>query len=357
MKTKKPRFLITDTVINSLQHSPLLLIGLEADGVCFITATTARARMKVLGRYCTDNSEQSEGLCLIRTESELVCYYDGEKTDYTVIPYSSDFPKRIKGIVDNSVIQGKIVTIIGLGSGGSKFAEMGARCGIENFILIDHDIVETSNICRSDYTCFDIGLYKTEALSRKLLSINPNINIEEHAESWTEMDDDQIERIIQSSSLIIEATDKHGTKVLTNGLCHDRVPVLYPRLYSEAKGGDIIFTLPNSGTPCYECIFSAIMTEMQDDENHREWDYTSDEPVSMPGLCVDINVVTCRAVKLALAILMKEEDPSMFEKVTEPGCNMLFIGNEAPYYIFDKPFQEVWANTEINPNCSCQTLR
>ena len=76
----------------------------------------------------------------------------------------------------------------------------------------------------------------------------------------------------------------------------------------------------------------------------------------MPGLAVDINVVSCRAVKLALAILMSEQDDSMFDKITEPCCNMLFIGNEK-YYIFDKPFQEIWAETEINPNCSCQTLR
>lgn len=357
MKSTKPRILIMDTVINSLHDSPRQLFGFEEPGVCMIASTAAKARLALLGSYSKASPTSSECVHLTKAENRIICFYEGKEVAYTVIPYSSDFTNRIKGLVDESAIWNMIVTIIGLGSGGSKGAEMLVRCGIGNFILIDPDSVEVSNICRSDYSCLDIGLPKTEAMAKRLLSINPQINIETHAADWLEMDDDTRERIIQSSNLVIEATDMHKTKVLTNGLCRDRVSVIYPRLYSEAKGGDIIFTIPGSGLPCYECIFMSLAAEMQDGKNKKEWDYTTDKPVAMPGLCVDINVVTCRAVKLALAILMREKDPSMLEKITEPGCNMLFIGNEAPYYIFDRPFQEIWADTEINPDCTCQTLR
>ncbi len=76
----------------------------------------------------------------------------------------------------------------------------------------------------------------------------------------------------------------------------------------------------------------------------------------MPALIADIQVVVARTVKLALAILTSDQENSFLEKVTEKGSTLLLIGNESNFSIFEKPFQEIWAKTEINPECSCQTL-
>lgn len=65
---------------------------------------------------------------------------------------------------------------------GSYIAEAILRVGIENITIADGDKVELSNLNRQNYTSKDIGHYKAEVLSRRLLDINPNANIKYHTE-------------------------------------------------------------------------------------------------------------------------------------------------------------------------------
>lgn len=61
---------------------------------------------------------------------------------------------------------------------GSNIAECALRLGFENITLVDGDKVAPSNLNRQNYTAQDEGLYKTVALQRRLLEINPNANIQ-----------------------------------------------------------------------------------------------------------------------------------------------------------------------------------
>jgi tRNA A37 threonylcarbamoyladenosine dehydratase len=63
---------------------------------------------------------------------------------------------------------------------GSVIAECALRLGFENFILIDGDIVEKSNLNRQNYNENDLKKYKVDALKRRLLSINNNAVIKTH---------------------------------------------------------------------------------------------------------------------------------------------------------------------------------
>jgi molybdopterin/thiamine biosynthesis adenylyltransferase len=63
---------------------------------------------------------------------------------------------------------------------GANVAECALRLGINNFILIDGDVVELSNLNRQLYTQQDIGEYKVNALTKRLQSINPDVNILAH---------------------------------------------------------------------------------------------------------------------------------------------------------------------------------
>lgn len=65
--------------------------------------------------------------------------------------------------------------IIGCGAIGSSVAELLARQGINNFILWDEDKVESHNIVNQMFVEKDIGTPKTEALTKHLFEINPDI--------------------------------------------------------------------------------------------------------------------------------------------------------------------------------------
>lgn len=70
------------------------------------------------------------------------------------------------------------VAVFGLGGVGGHVVEALARCGIENFTLFDSDTVVESNLNRQIIATVDnIGVFKTEAMKSRVLSINPNANM------------------------------------------------------------------------------------------------------------------------------------------------------------------------------------
>ena len=71
------------------------------------------------------------------------------------------------------------VMIVGLGAVGGYVLEALARSGVGNFILVDFDKFEESNINRQILaTSETVGLKKTEVAKQRVLSINPSATIE-----------------------------------------------------------------------------------------------------------------------------------------------------------------------------------
>lgn len=83
-----------------------------------------------------------------------------------------------RGRLCDKIVNSKIV-ILGVGAIGSELAEILVRGGLKNIYLLDDDIVEHGNICRSSYQFNNVGESKTIALSNKLISTSPYIDIEQ----------------------------------------------------------------------------------------------------------------------------------------------------------------------------------
>jgi len=80
-------------------------------------------------------------------------------------------------------IYSKTVLIIGLGGVGSYALEALVRSGISNLIIVDNDTISISNLNRQLMTYHtNIGKYKTDEEESRILSINPNANIEKITE-------------------------------------------------------------------------------------------------------------------------------------------------------------------------------
>ena len=75
------------------------------------------------------------------------------------------------------------VAIFGIGGVGSYVVEGLVRAGIQNFILVDNDIVSCSNINRQLIaTTKTIGQAKVEVAKQKILEINPEAKVEIYQE-------------------------------------------------------------------------------------------------------------------------------------------------------------------------------
>ena len=78
------------------------------------------------------------------------------------------------------------VAVFGIGGVGSYVVEGLARAGVGSFVLIDNDEVSITNINRQIIATHEtVGKNKVDVAKERILSINPNANIETHKEFFT----------------------------------------------------------------------------------------------------------------------------------------------------------------------------
>jgi len=103
------------------------------------------------------------------------------------------------------------VAVCGIGGLGSNIAIALARAGIGKLILIDFDRVDITNLHRQQYKADQIGMYKTEALTKNLKEIAPYISLEVHTERITE---ENAVTLLSDADIICEAFDSAEDKAM-----------------------------------------------------------------------------------------------------------------------------------------------
>ena len=98
-------------------------------------------------------------------------------------------------------LQNAKVAVFGIGGVGSYVVEGLARAGIENFILVDNDVVDLTNLNRQIIAVHSsIGKSKVEVAKQRILDINPNAKVEIYKEFFMpkskEIFDEKINYII-----------------------------------------------------------------------------------------------------------------------------------------------------------------
>ena len=104
------------------------------------------------------------------------------------------------------------VAVFGIGGVGSFVCEGLARSGIGNFILVDYDKIDESNINRQLIaTVNSIGKYKAELMKERILEINPDANVEVYREFY--MADCEIDIITEDLSYAVDCVDTIMAKI------------------------------------------------------------------------------------------------------------------------------------------------
>ncbi len=104
------------------------------------------------------------------------------------------------------------VAVFGIGGVGGYVVEALARSGVGTFDLIDNDTVALSNLNRQIIATTDtIGRYKTEVMRERILSVNPEAQINVHncfylPETATEFD-------FSKYSYVVDAVDTVTAKI------------------------------------------------------------------------------------------------------------------------------------------------
>lgn len=133
--------------------------------------------------------------------------------------FYKEFVSRNKVYIQNEVqkkISNQKILIAGCGL-GSVIAESLVRIGFQNFVLVDGDQVETSNLNRQFFLRRNIGDNKAVALAALLRDINPEIEVESHDVFITE---ENIEDVAYGTDVVINTIDFDKTSFkLSDFIC------------------------------------------------------------------------------------------------------------------------------------------
>jgi len=112
------------------------------------------------------------------------------------------------------------VCVVGLGGVGSYAVEALARIGVENFVIIDKDKVDITNLNRQIIALEStLGKSKCEAVKERILQINPNAKVKEYPVFYNKENSDIL--IKEKVDYVVDAIDTISCKWQLIKLCLD----------------------------------------------------------------------------------------------------------------------------------------
>ncbi len=105
------------------------------------------------------------------------------------------------------------VAVFGVGGVGSFAVEALARCGLGRLVLIDHDVVDVTNINRQLHaTTKTVGLSKTALMKERILEINPSARVDVIDDFYLPTVDAE-KFFIDRYDCVVDAIDTIGGKI------------------------------------------------------------------------------------------------------------------------------------------------
>ena len=146
------------------------------------------------------------------------------------------------------------VIIAGAGGLGGVVATYLTVAGVGKIRLIDHDLVETTNLNRQIlYGDKDIGKKKVDVASSKLKSLNKEVDIEGVCQKITK---ENVFNLVNDFDLIVDAMDNFPTRFILNQVV---IQKKIPLFHGAVRGfeGRATTIVPGK-TVCLKCLYSRV---------------------------------------------------------------------------------------------------
>lgn len=214
-----------------------------------------------------------------------------ELTDSELLRYARQILLDDWDITAQLNLKNASIAIIGVGGLGCPVAQILARSGVGYIHLIDHDVIDESNLQRQIlFTHHDVGKYKSQTAKHILENTNSFIKIYATIQKITH---DNIADVIDKVNLIIDCTDNFAIRDVINQYCVDNhLPLLSNSAIGEI--GQIALFEPDTG--CYQCVFG----DERGDENNC---------TNTGVLASTVNIIGSMTAQIALDFLGRHHNP------------------------------------------------
>lgn len=147
--------------------------------------------------------------------------------------------------------------LVGLGGGGSHVAQQLAHIGLGNFLLIDPDFIEDTNLNRLVGATLEdvkLGTAKVDIAERVIKGVNPGAKVVKRKASWTEVTDE-----LRDADVIFACVDSMVCRSELESFARRfLIPLIdigmdVHELRGEFSiGGQVVLSMP--GKPCMRCM-------------------------------------------------------------------------------------------------------
>ena len=157
------------------------------------------------------------------------------------------------GILGQNKITYSKVLIIGMGGLGCPVAEFLTRSGIGSLGIVDHDLINLSNIHRQSlFNENDLNQPKVKIAKKKLNKINSLTKIKIFN---FRLNKSNFQKIIKDYDYIVDGTDNFESKFLINDLSLKHKKFLVTGAISKFDGHIFTFNFKNKKEPCLRCFY------------------------------------------------------------------------------------------------------
>lgn len=146
------------------------------------------------------------------------------------------------------------VLLIGAGGLGSSAAMYLAAAGVGALGIVDHDVVDRSNLQRQILHTDDrVGLPKVASAREAVQARNPAVRVEEYP---VRLERGNVEEILAGYDLVVDGSDNFPTRYLVNDACiRMRIPNVHGSVFRFEGQVSVFWPSREPGPgPCYRCL-------------------------------------------------------------------------------------------------------
>lgn len=149
------------------------------------------------------------------------------------------------------------ICIIGAGGLGCPVALYLAAAGVGHLTLVDDDEVSITNLQRQIlYSSSELGQKKTLMAEKRLLALNPKLQISLHD---TRLTRENSKNILSGHTIVVDCSDNYDTRYLVNKTTQMLGITLISGAVVHYDGQVFVF---KENSPCYACLFPTPPTEV-----------------------------------------------------------------------------------------------
>ena len=176
-----------------------------------------------------------------------------ELSDQELMRYSRQIMLPKFDVAGQLALKNSNVLIAGMGGLGSPAALYLAAAGVGKLTIVDHDVVDTSNLQRQViHGEASLGLPKVESARERLQEINPLVQVHSISQK---LEGDAILALIQSADLVLDCTDNFATRFAINKYCVQSRKPLVSGAAIRMEGQISVFDPRQAENPCYQCLY------------------------------------------------------------------------------------------------------